>query len=128
MVGAEPPRVRSMPKRLRKTPVTLPRDQQDGVILEGDFPTLTEVLLPEAAEVEGIMLATGAAVVDDQVIMGNRVAFRSVVPEPADILDVLSVMHARNLRSRSPRSVQRFAHRSAPGTGFAPLFGEAATM
>jgi hypothetical protein len=62
------------------------------MILERDPQGLTQVLLLEAAEVQGVVLARGTDVVDDQVVVGDLVALLGVVPEPAGVLDQLADM------------------------------------
>jgi len=60
--------------------------------LERDLQRLTQVLFLEAAEVQGVVFAAGADVVDDQIVVGDLVALLGVVPEPADILDQLAAV------------------------------------
>src|SRR4051812_21028947 len=76
-------------------PVADPIDQllaQGGVILERDLQVLTKVFLLEAAKIQGVVLAGGADIVDNQVVMSDFVTFLSMIPEPADVRDQLAAM------------------------------------
>ena len=53
---------------------------------------LTEFFLAKAAELQRIVLAAGADVVDEQVVMGDLIPLFGVIPEPADIRDQHPVM------------------------------------
>ena len=48
--------------------------------------------LLEAAELQGVVLAAGANVIDKQVIVGDLVAVFGVVPKPTHVLDELAVV------------------------------------
>ena len=66
------------------TLVTHPIDQllaQGGGVLERDPYHLTKVLLLEAAESEWVVLAGGADVVGDQVVVGDLVTLLGMIPE-----------------------------------------------
>jgi hypothetical protein len=79
----------------RDVPLVHPIDQileQLGVVGERNLVRLTLLLLAEAAELQGVVLAGGADVVGDQVVVGDLVAFLGVVPEPADVVDELAVV------------------------------------
>ena len=76
-------------------PLTHPVDQlaaQGGVVPERLLQRLADLLLAEAAELQGIVLAAGADVVGEQVVVGDLVAFLGVVPEPAGVLDQQAVL------------------------------------
>src|SRR6266567_2228004 len=60
--------------------------------LERDLQRLTQVLFLEAAEVQGVVFAAGADVVDDQIVVGDLVALLGMVPEPTDVLDQLAAV------------------------------------
>src|SRR5262245_47630379 len=62
------------------------------MVLERGLPGLALLLLLEAAELQGEVLAGGADVVGDQIVVGDLVAFLRVVPEPADVLDARAVV------------------------------------
>src|SRR5438034_6948290 len=64
--------------------------EQLRMVLEGSVARLALLTLLEAAEVQGVMFARGADVVGDQVVVGNLVALRGVVPEPADVVNQLA--------------------------------------
>jgi hypothetical protein len=71
-------------------PFADPVDQlaaQLGVIAERFLQGLADLLLTEEAELQGIMLAAGADVIGEEIVLGDLVAFFSVVPEPAGIGD-----------------------------------------
>ena len=58
---------------------------------------LADVLLAEEAELQGVMLAAGADVVDEEVVLGDLVPLLGVVPEPAGVGDQLPVRSIRVL-------------------------------
>jgi hypothetical protein len=66
--------------------------EEFGVALEGGVVGLTLLTFLEAAEVEREVLAAGANVVGDQVVVGDLVAVLGMVPEPADVLDTLAMV------------------------------------
>ena len=79
--------------------------EQHIVVVEGRALPLALLPLDEAAELQGVVLAAGADVVDDQVVVGNLVALFGVVPEPTDsrrifVANVSSVRRHRANRSR----------------------------
>src|SRR5579862_1317614 len=65
---------------------------EDGVILERNLKTLAKVFLLKAAEFQGVMFATGADVIDDEIIVSDLVAMIGMVPEPANVRDELAAM------------------------------------
>ena len=76
-------------------PLTDPIDQlaaQLRVVAERLLQGLAHLLLAEAAELQRVVLAAGADVVDEQVVVGDLVPLLGVVPEPADVLDELAVV------------------------------------
>ena len=76
-------------------PLADPIDQlaeQHRVILERLAGGLALLPLLEAAELQRVMLAAGANVVDEQVVMGDLVAVLGVVPKPPHVLDELAVV------------------------------------
>src|SRR4051812_28031594 len=62
------------------------------MVLEGDLPGRTSILLLKPAKVEGIVLVAGADVIDKEVVVGDEVALVGVVPEPANILNQLTLV------------------------------------
>ena len=76
-------------------PLAHPIDQlaeQLRVVLERLAGGLALLALLEAAELQRIMLAAGANVIDEQVVVGDLVALLGVVPKPAHVLDELAVV------------------------------------
>ena len=61
-----------------------------GMILECFAGFLALFAFLESSKLKRIVLAAGAAVVDEQVVVGNFVALLGVIPEPADVLDALA--------------------------------------
>ena len=60
---------------------------QYGVVAERFFQGLADFLLAEEPELEGIMLAAGADVVGEEVVLGDLVPFLGVVPVPPGVGD-----------------------------------------
>ena len=72
-------------------PVHQPADEL--VVVDKLNPLLVAVFLfDKAVELQRIMLTGGTNVVGNDIIMGNLVALLGVIPEVADVLDVLAVM------------------------------------
>ena len=74
--------------------LTNPVDQftaQYSVVAERLVQGLTYLLLAEELECEGIMLAAGADIVGEEVVLGNLVPFFGVVPVPPGVGDQQSV-------------------------------------
>jgi len=65
---------------------------QNGVVLEGRAIRDTGILLAEAAELQRVVLARGADVVGNQVVVGDQMALLGMIPEPASIFNQLAVM------------------------------------
>ena len=61
-----------------------------GMILECFAGFLALFAFLESSKLKRIVLAAGADVVDEQVVVGNFVALLGVIPEPADVLDALA--------------------------------------
>ena len=75
-------------------PLADPVDQlaaQDGVVAERLLQGLADLLLAEEAELQGIVLAAGADVVGEEVVLGDLVPLLGVVPEPAGVGDQQAV-------------------------------------
>ena len=71
-------------------PLTDPVDQltaQDRVVAERLLQGLADLLLAEEPELQGIMLAAGADVVGEEVVLGDLVPLLGVVPEPPGVGD-----------------------------------------
>jgi len=66
--------------------------EQDVVVPEGDLFFRAGLFLDEPAELQRVVLAGGADVVDDQVVVGDLVPLLGVIPEPAGVLDELAVV------------------------------------
>src|SRR6266536_3326854 len=60
-------------------------DTQRRVALEHGFLGQAGLLLAKTTELQRIMLAGGAHIVDNQIVVGNQVALVGVIPEPSDI-------------------------------------------
>ena len=70
--------------------LTNPVDQltaQDGMVAERLLQGLAELLLAEEAELQGVMLAAGADVVGEEIVLGDLVPLLCVVPEPPRVGD-----------------------------------------
>ena len=70
--------------------LTNPVDQltaQNGMVAERFLEGLADLLLAEQTELQGVMLATGADVVGEEIVLGDLVPFLSVVPEPPRVGD-----------------------------------------
>src|SRR5271165_4129531 len=70
--------------------LTYPVDQltaQHSVVAEGFLQGLAHLLLAEEAELQGIMLAAGADIVSEEVVLSNLVSFFGVVPVPPGVGD-----------------------------------------
>ena len=61
------------------------------VVAERLLQGLADLLLAEEAELQGIVLAAGADVVGEEVVLGDLVPLLGVVPEPAGVGDQLAV-------------------------------------
>src|SRR5262245_48422245 len=75
--------------------VVNPIDQiagQHRVIPEGDLQAITQILFLEAVKIQGIMFATGADVIDKDIVVGDLIAVFGVIPKPTGVLDVLTVV------------------------------------
>lgn len=66
--------------------------EEDVVIIEDEVAFFTALALYEAAKVNGIMLAAGADVIGDQIVVRHRMPFLGVIPEIPDVFDSLAVM------------------------------------
>ncbi len=78
----------------RDIPLADPVDQltaQCGVVAERLVQGLADLLLAEEAKLQGIMLAAGADVVGEEVVLGDLVPFLGVIPEPAGVGDQQAV-------------------------------------
>lgn len=53
---------------------------------------ITLFALAKASEIEWIVLPRGVDVVGEQIVVGDKVALVGVVPEPASVLDQLSIV------------------------------------
>jgi len=62
------------------------------MVLEGDFPVCTGVLLLKATEVQRIVFVAGANVIDEEVVVGDQVTLIGMVPEPAGICDQFALV------------------------------------
>src|SRR3954469_21983575 len=72
------------------TPFTGPVDQlaaQLGVVAERLADRLADLLLAEQAELQWVVLAGGADVVDEEVVLGDLVPLVGVVPVPSGVGD-----------------------------------------
>jgi hypothetical protein len=67
-------------------------DAQVGMRVEVRLTLLALLTLAKTAEVQWIVLAAGMNVVGEQVIVGNQVAFVSMIPEPASVFNQLAIM------------------------------------
>src|SRR5262245_27073806 len=79
----------------RDIPITDPVNQflaQDRMVFEPFVAAGTHVLLAETAELQGIVFAAGADIVNKDVIVGDLVAFLGMVPEPTSVLDQLALV------------------------------------
>lgn len=65
---------------------------QFGVVAEGFLAFLTLLLFAKAAKVQWIMLAAGADVIGEDVVVRNLVALLGMVPEPTGILDQFPIV------------------------------------
>ena len=75
-------------------PLADPVDQlaaEDGVVAERFLEGLADFLLSEEAELQRVVFAAGADVVDEEVVLGDLVPLLGVVPEPAGVGDKLAV-------------------------------------
>ena len=73
--------------------LTHPVDQlaaQGRMIAERLLQRRTDLLLAEEAELQRVVLAAGADVVDEEVVLGDLVPLLGVVPEPAGVGDQLT--------------------------------------
>src|SRR5512135_558977 len=74
--------------------VTHPVDQlaaQGGMVAERLLQRLADLLLAEEAELQGIVFAAGADVVDEEVVLGALVPLFGVVPVPSGVGDQQAV-------------------------------------
>src|SRR6516162_11057060 len=74
--------------------LTNPVDQlttQGSMVAELLFQGLADLLLAEQAELQGVMLAAGADVVGEEIVLGDLVPLLRVVPEPPRVGDQHSV-------------------------------------
>src|SRR5262249_25785723 len=55
------------------------------------LPGLADLLLAKEAELQGVVLAAGTDVVDEDIVLGDLVPLLGMVPEPAGIGDQLTV-------------------------------------
>ena len=62
------------------------------MILEHGLLGLAEVSLAEAAEVQGIVLAGGADVIAEQVVVSNHMTLIDMIPEPTNVRDEFTVV------------------------------------
>src|SRR5690242_13251992 len=79
----------------RDVPFTDPVNQflaQDRMVFEPFLAAGTQVLLAETAELQGIVFATGADIVNKDVVVGDLVALLGMVPEPTSVLDQLALV------------------------------------
>src|SRR5436190_22722936 len=65
---------------------------QHRMVLERNLQTLAKVLLLKAAELQRIMLAAGADVIDNKIIVGDLIALLGMIPEPAHIGNEFAAM------------------------------------
>jgi hypothetical protein len=75
-------------------PLADPVDQfaaQGGMVPERFLQRLADLLLAEQPELQGVVFAAGADVVDEQVVLGDLVPLLGVIPEPAGIGDQQAV-------------------------------------
>ena len=75
-------------------PLTDPVDQlaaQLGMVAERLLDRLADLLLAEEAELQRVVLAAGADVVDEEVVLGDLVPLLGMVPEPSGVGDQLAV-------------------------------------
>src|SRR5262249_54114207 len=64
---------------------------QLGMVAERLVPRLADLLFAKEPELQGVVLAAGADVVDEEIVLSDLVALLGMVPEPAGIGDQLTV-------------------------------------
>ena len=74
--------------------------EQDRVIFKRFARGRALIPLLEPAEHQRIMLAAGTDIIGDEIVMSDLVALLRVVPEPADILEELSVVVDEHIVAR----------------------------
>ena len=102
----------------RNVPLADPIDQllaQDGVVFEGDLPARTIVLLLKAAELQRIVLAVGADIVDEEIVVSDLVTFLGVVPEPTGIFDQFPGMVDQRIVNRNDPCASNTGWKGLPG-------------
>src|SRR5262249_14669647 len=60
---------------------------QGGMVAERLLQSLADLLLAEETELQGVVLAAGTDVVDEQVVLGDLVPLLGMVPIPAGVRD-----------------------------------------
>src|SRR5436853_4844471 len=65
---------------------------ENSVVLEGRSVGNAGVLLAEATELQGIVLAGGTNIISNQVIVGDQMPLIGMIPEPAGIFNQLAVV------------------------------------
>src|ERR1700683_3309350 len=75
-------------------------DTQMSMVDEGLLLSGAELLRAETAEMQGVVLAAGANVVGEQVVLGNLVALLGVVPKVAGIRDKVALVINQDVIAR----------------------------
>src|SRR5437016_2832314 len=65
---------------------------QHRMVLERNLRTLAKVLLLKTTELQRIMLAAGANVIDNEIIVGDLITLLGMIPEPAHIRNEFAAM------------------------------------